>query len=148
MSTFFLKKEDIKDKKWHVIDAKDQVVGRLASKISMILMGKDKPSYTPHVESGDGVIVINAAKVRVTGRKNLQKVYKNYSGFPGGIRERSFERVMKDDPTFALTNAVKGMLPKNRLGSRMLTHFLVYAGAEHPHIAQKPVTLNVEKAKK
>ncbi len=141
MSTFYLKKQDLKDKKWHVVDAKDEVVGRLASRIARILMGKNKPSYTPHVDSGDGVIVINSAHVRVTGRKNEQKLYKNYSGFPGGLKERTFDRVMKEDPTYALKNAVKGMLPKSRMGSQMLTHFLVYPGATHPHQAQKPKAL-------
>ncbi len=144
MSTFFMKKEQIKDKKWHVIDAKDQVVGRLAARISRILMGKNKPSYTPHVDSGDGVIVINSSQVRVTGRKNEQKLYKNYSGYPGGLKERTFDRVMKEDPTYALKHAVKGMLPKSRMGSQMLTHFLVYAGAEHPHQAQKPQALKTK----
>ena len=139
-----MKKEEVPAKKWHVVDAKDQVVGRLASRISRILMGKNKTSFTPHVECGDGVIVINAAYVRVTGRKNEQKIYKNYSGYPSGQRERTFERVMREDPTYPLKHAVRGMLPKNRLGSRMLTHFLVYAGAEHPHQAQKPQNLTVK----
>lgn len=144
MSTTFLKPADIKDKKWHVVDAKGQVVGRLASRIARILQGKDRPDFTPHVESGDGVIVINAKDVIVTGKKAKDKIYTNFSGFPSGIRSRSFERVMKEDPTFAIKHAVKGMLPKSRLGRRMLTHFLVYAGAEHPHQAQKPKLLKVE----
>ncbi len=139
-----MKKEEVKDKKWHVVDAKDQVVGRLATRISRILMGKNKTSYTPHVENGDGVIVINSRFVRVTGRKNEQKIYKNYSGYPSGQKERTFDRVMKEDPTYALKHAVKGMLPKSRLGSRMLTHLLIYAGAEHPHIAQKPQSLTAK----
>ena len=144
MPTFFIKKEEVKNKKWHVVDAKGQVVGRLASRISRILMGKIKTSYTPHVDSGDGVIVINSAQVRVTGRKNLQKLYKNYSGYPSGLRERTFDRVMKEDPTYALKHAVKGMLPKSRLGSRMLTHFLVYPGPTHEHQAQKPQALDLK----
>lgn len=144
MSTFYAKKQDIKDKKWHVVDAKGQVVGRLASRISRILMGKNKPSYTPHVDSGDGVIVVNASQVRVTGRKNEQKAYKFYSGYPGGLREVTFENMMKKDPTYALKHAVKGMLPKNRQGKQMITHFLVYPGAEHPHKAQKPQALNAK----
>ena len=144
MSTYYMKKEEVEQKKWHVIDAKDQVVGRLAARISRILMGKNKTSYTPHVDSGDGVIAINAGQVRVTGRKNEQKLYKNYSGYPGGLRERTFDRVMKQDPTYALKHAVKGMLPKNRMGKQMITHFLVYAGAEHPHQAQKPKALNTK----
>lgn len=144
MATFFMKKEDIKDKKWHVVDAKDQVVGRLAARISRILMGKNKPSYTPHVDSGDGVIVINASQVRVTGRKNEQKIYTNFSGYPGGLRSRTYERAMKEDATFPLMNAVKGMLPKTTLGRQMLTHFLVYPGAQHPHQAQKPKALSTK----
>ena len=144
MSTYFTKKEEVQAKKWHVVDAKDQVVGRLAARISRILMGKNKTSYTPHVDSGDGVIAINAAQVRVTGRKNEQKIYTNYSGYPGGLRERTFERVLSQDPTYPLKNAVKGMLPKSRLGRQMLTHFLVYPGAQHPHQAQKPQALKTK----
>ena len=124
--------------KWQVIDARGQVVGRLAAKISRILSGRNKADYTPHVETGDGVIVVNASQVIVTGNKAKAKVYKFYSGFPSGQREVSFEAIMKKDPTYALKHAVKGMLPKSRLGKRMITHLLVYPGAEHPHMAQKP----------
>jgi large subunit ribosomal protein L13 len=131
----------MKEKKWQVIDAKGQVVGRLASQIAMILMGKNDPGYTPHVDTGDGVIVINAKDVRVTGSKAKDKLYKNFSGFPGGLRERTFERVMREDATYALKHAVKGMLPKSRMGKKMITHLLIYAGAEHPHQAQKPKAL-------
>ena len=138
MSTFYANKKDYQDKKWQVVDAKGQVVGRLAAKVSRILMGKDQPDYTPHVETGRGVIVINAASVRMTGNKPKDKIYKNFSGFPSGQRERTFERVMKEDPTYALKHAVKGMLPKSRLGKRMITHLLLYPGADHPHAAQKP----------
>lgn len=136
MSTFFVKKQDLEEKKWQVIDARGEVVGRLAARISRILMGKTRPDYTPHTESGDGVIVINSSKVIVTGTKAKTKIYKNFSGFPSGQRERTYERVMKEDPTYALRHAVKGMLPKSRLGNRMITRLLVYAGAEHPHQAQ------------
>ncbi len=141
MSTTFLKPADIKEKKWHVIDAKGKVVGRLAQQIARILQGKHRPDFTPYVESGDGVIAINAKDVVMTGNKAKDKIYTNFSGFPSGIRSRNFERVMEQDPTFALMHAVKGMLPKSRLGRRMLTHFFVYAGAEHPHQAQKPKVL-------
>ena len=144
MSTYFTKKEEVQEKKWHVVDAKGQVVGRLAARISRILMGKNKTSYTPHVDSGDGVVVINTAHVRVTGRKNEQKIYTNYSGYPGGLKLRSFDRVMKEDPTYALKHAVKGMLPKSRMGSKMLTHLLLYPETQHPHQAQKPQTLKVK----
>ena len=138
MTTFFVNKTDVKDKKWQLVDARGQVVGRLAAKISRVLMGKDKTDFTPHVETGDGVIVINAKDVLMTGNKAKDKIYKNFSGYPSGQRERTFERVMKEDPTFALKHAVKGMLPKSRLGKKMITRLLVYAGSEHPHLAQKP----------
>ena len=141
MSTFFANKKDFAQKKWQVLDARGQVVGRMASRIARILMGKNDPQYTAHVDTGQGVIVINASEVRLTGNKPQQKLYKNYSGFPGGLRERTFERVMNEDPTYALKHAVKGMLPKSRMGKKMITHLLVYAGAEHPHMAQKPKTL-------
>lgn len=138
MKTFFANKKDYQDKKWEVVDAQGQVVGRLAARVSRILMGKTDPQYTPHVETGPGVIVINAAKVVVTGDKAKAKIYKNYSGFPSGLRQRSFERVLAEDPTYPLKHAVKGMLPKSRLGRSLLTRLLVYPGAEHPHAAQKP----------
>jgi large subunit ribosomal protein L13 len=144
MSTLFANKKDHREKKWHVVDAKDQVLGRLAARISRILSGKIRPAYTPHVDTGDGVIVVNAAQVRVTGTKRDTKIYKNYSGYPGGLRERTFDRVMAEDPTYPLKHAVKGMLPKSRLGKKMYTRLLVYAGAEHPHSAQKPKTLSLK----
>lgn len=140
MTTFFVNKKDTLDKKWHVIDARGEVVGRLAARISRILMGKNKTDFTPNVEMGDGVIVINAKDVRVTGAKAKNKIYKNYSGYPSGQRERTFERVMREDPLYPITHAVKGMLPKSRLGKSMITRLLVYAGNEHPHSAQKPKT--------
>ena len=144
MTTFLANKKDYQDKKWHVIDARGQVVGRLAAQISRILSGKNKTDYTPHVETGDGVIVINAAEVVVTGNKVKDKVYTSFSGYPSGIKRRTFERVMAEDPTFALKHAVKGMLPKSRLGKKMITHLLVYAGSEHPHTAQKPKSLSMK----
>ena len=144
MSTFFANKKDFSDKKWQVVDARGQIVGRLASRLARILMGKNDPHYTPHVDTGDGVIVINASEVRVTGNKPKDKMYKSYSGFPGGLKERSFERVMKEDPTYVLKHAVKGMLPKSILGKKMITHLLIYAGSEHPHQAQKPHLLAVK----
>src|SRR3989338_4263811 len=115
MSTFFVKNEDLKNKKGQVIDARGQVVGRLAAKISRILSGKTKTDYTPHVETGDGVIVINASQVVLTGRKPEAKQYKFFSGFPSGLREISFEDMMVKDPTYPIKHAVKGMLPKSRL---------------------------------
>ncbi len=144
MSTFFANKRDYQNKKWEVLDAKGQILGRLATRISRILQGKTDPHFTPHVETGHGVIVINASHVVVTGNKAKDKIYKNFSGFPSGLRERPYERVIKEDPTYVLMHAVKGMLPKSRLGKRMLTHFLVYAGAEHPHQAQKPKAVSLK----
>ena len=144
MSTFFANKIDFKDKKWCLVDAKGQVLGRLAAGISRILIGKDSADYTPHVETGRGVIVINAKEIRVTGSKKKSKVYKSFSGYPSGLNERVFERVMKEDPTYPLKHAVKGMLPKSRLGKRMITRLLVYAGAEHPHSAQKPSAIKLK----
>lgn len=153
MSTFFVKKQDVKEKNWQVIDARGEIVGRLAARISRILMGKTRPDYTPHTETGDGVIVVNSSQVIVTGSKAKTKIYKNFSGFPSGQRERTFERVMNEDPTYALRHAVKGMLPKSRLGSKMISRLLVYPGAEHPHQAQtqksqKPKTQKTKETKK
>lgn len=144
MSTFFVKNKDLQEKQWHLIDAKGQIVGRLAARISRILSGKSKTDYTPHVETGDGVIVINASQVILTGRKPEAKVYKFYSGYPSGQREVIFQELMKKNPTYALKHAVKGMLPKSRLGKRMITRLLVYAGQEHPHEAQKPKVHSVK----
>ena len=138
MKTFFANKKDYQDKKWEIVDAKDQIVGRLAARVSRILQGKTDPQFTPHVETGHGVIVINASKVRVTGDKVKSKIYKNFSGFPSGQRERTYERVMAEDPTYIVKHAVKGMLPKSRLGKSMLTRLLIYTGEAHPHVAQKP----------
>lgn len=136
MSTFFRSDLEPKYKQWQLVDARGQVVGRIATKIAMMLMGKDKPSFTPHVESGDGVVVINAAHVRMTGNKAKTKEYKFYSGYPSGQRTRTFEKIMVENPTHALKHAVKGMLPKSRLGKRMITHLLIYPEAVHPHQAQ------------
>ena len=144
MSTFFANKKDFAEKKWQVIDAQGQVVGRLATRVARILMGKNDPQYTSHVDTGNGVIIINAAGVRMTGNKPKQKIYKNFSGFPSGQRERTFERVMKEDPTYVFMHAVKGMLPKSRMGKKMITHLLVYSGEQHPHQAQKPKALAIK----
>lgn len=145
MSTFFVKKSDVKGKNWQVVDAKGQIVGRLAARIARILSGKTRTDYTPHTETGDGVIVINSADVRVTGNKAKDKMYVSFSGYPSGIKHRSFERVMSEDPTFAIKHAVKGMLPKSRLGKKMITRLLVYAGSEHPHQAQNPKPVELQK---
>lgn len=136
--TFYAKKQEVKEKQFCIVDAADQILGRLAARVARILMGKDRTGYTPHVDTGRGVIVINTAKVRVTGNKLKAKVYTAFSGYPGGLTKRTLERVMNEDPTFAFKHAVKGMLPKNNMGKKMITHLLLYPGADHPHKAQKP----------
>lgn len=123
---------------WYVVDATDQVLGRLASCVAKILRGKHKPTFTPHLNSGDHVVVINASKIKVTGTKTGTKLYTRYSGYPGGLRTRTFQRAQELDPTFPITAAVRGMLQRNTLGADMLTRLRVYAGAEHGHQAQKP----------
>ncbi|WP_054683674.1 50S ribosomal protein L13 [Rhodothermus marinus] len=128
---------------WYVIDAEGQVLGRLASRIATILRGKHKPTYTPHVDMGDFVIVINADKVRLTGKKELQKQYFQHSGYPGGERLRTPAYMRTHRPEFLIEHAVKGMLPKGPLGRRMLRKLKVYAGPSHPHGAQKPIELTL-----
>ncbi len=135
--TWTAKTADLKSE-WFVVDATDQVLGRLASSVAKILKGKHKPTYTPHLNSGDHVIVVNAARVKVTGTKPTTKEYTRYSGYPGGLRRRSLAKAQELDPTFPITNAVRGMLQRNTLGADMLTRLRVYAGADHGHAAQKP----------
>jgi large subunit ribosomal protein L13 len=129
---------------WYVVDATDQVLGRLASGVAAVLRGKHKPTYTPHLNSGDHVVIINAAKVKVTGGKAESKVYTRYTGYPGGLRTRSLKRAQELDPTFPVTAAVRGMLQRNTLGADMLKRLRVYAGAEHGHAAQKPKALTFD----
>lgn len=131
------------DHKWYVVDAENQVVGRLAARIATILRGKHKPQYTPHIDTGDYVVVINAEKVRFTGLKEQQKNYFKHSGYPGGVTLRTPEELRTKKPTFILENAVKGMLPKGPLGRQMLKKLKVYAGTEHPHEAQQPEVLEL-----
>ena len=132
------------DKQWVVIDATDEVLGRLASQIAKILRGKNKPSYTPHVDCGDYVIVINAEKVKLTGNKMTDKVYTRHTGYPGGQRYATPADYLAKKPTFLIEKAVKGMLPKNTLGKNALTRLHLYKGAEHPHAAQKPEVWNLD----
>ncbi|MEZ4300953.1 MAG: 50S ribosomal protein L13 [Polyangiaceae bacterium] len=140
--TFSAKPAEARDaRKWWVIDAEGKPLGRLASKIAMVLRGKHKPTFTPHVDTGDFVIVVNADKVLVTGRKAEQKNYYRHSGAPGGFRVEPYEKVIDRRPTFPVTKAVKGMLPKNILGRELITKLKVYAGPDHPHAAQKPEPL-------
>jgi len=140
--TKFIKKEDA-DKKWYLVDAKDQVLGRLASKIAAIIRGKNKPIFTPNMDAGDYVIVINAEKVKVTGKREQLKQYIRHSGYPGGQKITSLEEMRTKKPEFVVQQAVKGMLPKNRLGRKIITNLKVYAGENHPHAAQKPETLSL-----
>lgn len=131
------------ERKWHIIDAEGEVVGRLCSKIATVLRGKHKPSYTPHVDTGDYVIVVNAEKVRFTGNKLYQKEYQRYSGYPGGQKSRSAKEMLDKKPISVIEIAVKGMLPKNRLGRAMFKKLFVYEGEAHPHEAQQPEELEL-----
>lgn len=140
--TKFIKSEDA-NKKWYLIDAKDQVLGRLATKVARIIRGKEKPEFTPNMDTGDFVIVINADKVKVTGKRDVLKEYKHYSGYPGGLKSKSFAELMQKNPEFIIENAVKGMLPKNRLGRKLIKKLKVYSGEQHNHQAQKPELLNL-----
>jgi len=130
--------------KWYVIDATDLVVGRLAVLIANVLRGKHKPDYTPHCDTGDFVVVINAEKVSVSGKKRQDKRYYRHSGYPGGLRSRTFEEMIARRPEEIVRLAVKGMLPRNRLARKQLTKLKVYAGPEHPHVAQKPQPMEIE----
>ena len=143
MSTEFPSKNGI-NRRWHVIDAQDVVLGKLASKTAMLLMGKNKPTYTPFLDTGDHVIVINADKVRLTGRKEENKVYRHFTGYPGGLVEKSIKRVRAERPIRIVEEAVQGMLPKTKLGKQMYRKLKVYAGDRHPHSAQKPAALAVK----
>jgi len=141
MKSFIAKPLEV-ERKWYVIDADGKNLGRLASEVASILRGKKKPTYTPHVDCGDYVIVINAEKVEVTGKKRQEKIYKRHTGYPGGLREISFEKLQAKKPTEIIEHAVKGMLPNGALGRQMYKKLHVYAGPEHNHAAQKPETWN------
>lgn len=130
------------DRKWYIVDAEGEVVGRLCSRIAHVLRGKNKPDFTPHVDTGDYVVVINADKVRFTGMKVFQKEYIRHTGYPGGQRVRTAREQFDKHPERIIEDAVRGMLPKNRLGRQMIKKLFVYAGAEHPHQAQKPEDFN------
>lgn len=140
MKTFVAREKEVV-KKWHVVDASDQIVGRLASRIAMLLRGKTKPIFTPHCDTGDFVVVVNAGKAIFTGRKLDQKIYYRHSGYMGGTKAITARQAMQTKPEEVLRSAVWGMLPKNSLGRRLLKKLKVYAGAEHPHQAQKPEPL-------
>lgn len=140
--TYSAKKEDIK-RQWYLVDAKDKILGRLASKVASILRGKHKPIFTPHLDTGDGVIVINASKIRVTGRKLKEKVYRRYSGYPGGLKEVYLEDMLKNRPETVIRLAIERMLPTGPLGRDIIKKLKVYADDKHDNAAQKPVNLEV-----
>jgi large subunit ribosomal protein L13 len=140
-----LPKVNLDQRKWHVIDAKGAVLGRLAAQVANVLRGKNKPVYTAHLDAGDFVVVINAEKVVLTGKKETQKTFMSYSGWKGGERYRTVEQVRAKTPEKLITHAVRGMVPKNRLGRVLMTKLKVYKGSEHPHSAQQPQSLTVAK---
>ena len=143
MNTYMAKAEDVQ-RKWYVVDAEGMVLGRLASQVASVLRGKHKPIYTPHVDTGDFVIILNADKVVLTGKKLDQKVYYKHSGFPGGLKETVYRRLMDQKPEFAVQHAIVGMLPKGPLGRRMAKKLKVYKGTEHTHEAQQPEKLELK----
>jgi large subunit ribosomal protein L13 len=140
MSTEFPSKNGIR-RQWHLLDAEDVVLGKLASKAAMLLMGKHKATFTPFLDTGDHVVVVNAAKVRLTGRKDEKKVYRHFTGYPGGLVETSARRVRTQRPVRMIEEAIQGMLPKTKLGKQMYRKLKVYAGPKHPHAAQRPAAL-------
>ncbi|MEC9488703.1 MAG: 50S ribosomal protein L13 [Halanaerobium sp.] len=142
MKTYMAKPGEV-DRDWYVVDARDQVLGRLASKIAHVLRGKHKPTYTPHMDAGDFVIVVNADKVKLTGNKLKNKMYRWHTGYPGGLKEMSYEKLMAKKPEEAIISAVQGMLPHNKLGRKLIKKLKVYRGPEHPHQAQQPKELEL-----
>lgn len=144
MNTYMANAQSV-ERKWFVVDADGMVLGRLASQVANILRGKHKPTYTPHVDTGDFVIILNCGKVKLTGRKLDQKIYYHHSGYVGGLKETKYRDLMANKPDFAVEHAVKGMLPKGPLGRQMLKKLYVYSGSEHLQQAQKPETLELER---
>jgi large subunit ribosomal protein L13 len=140
MKTYSAKPKEI-EQRWYLVDAEGQTLGRLATRIADTLRGKRKPEYTPHIDTGDFVVVVNAEKIAVTGKKREDKIYYRHSGYPGGLRQRTLEEELQRRPTEVLRKAVKGMLPRNRLARRQLTKLKIYAGPEHPHGPQNPTPL-------
>ncbi len=139
MKTYSAKPLEV-ERKWWIIDAEGKTLGRLASLAANLLRGKHKPQYTPHIDTGDFVVVINAEKIKVSGKKQTDKLYRHHTGYPGGLKTLTFEQMMEKHPTRAVEKAVWGMIPHNRLGRQLITKLKVYAGSEHPHEAQKPET--------
>lgn len=143
MSSYIAKPETV-ERKWYVIDADGVVLGRLASQVALMLRGKHKPTFTPHVDTGDYIIVVNTDKIAMTGRKLDQKIYYHHSGYPGGLKETKYRDLLANKSEFALKKAVRGMLPKGSLGNKMFKKLKVYAGAEHPHAAQQPEVFDMK----
>jgi large subunit ribosomal protein L13 len=143
MKTYSAKPLEV-ERKWYLIDATDEVLGRLAIRIANILRGKNKPEFTPNVDTGDFVVVTNVEKIRVTGKKETGKIYYHHTGYQGHLKSASFKELMEKDPKLALEKAVKGMLPHNTLGAEQFTKLKIYAGSENPHAAQKPIVLEKE----
>lgn len=142
MKSYMAKTAEV-ERKWYVVDAEDKVLGRLATEIAKILMGKNKPTYTPHIDTGDYVIVINAEKIKLTGRKWDYKDYVYHTGYPGGLKEIAYSQIVEEHPERIINLAVKGMLPKNSLGRNMIKKMKVYKGSEHPHAAQMPEKIDL-----
>ena len=142
MRTKSYKNTDL-DKNWLLLDAKDETLGRLSSKIASILMGKNKAQYTPHNDLGDYVVVVNAEKIKVTGNKNTQKRYYRHTGYPGGLKSSAFSEIIEKDPVNIILKAVKGMLPKNKLSNSMISKLKIYAGDNHPHAGQNPIKIEL-----
>jgi large subunit ribosomal protein L13 len=140
----YLPPQDTLERNWYVVDATDQRLGRLATEVATILRGKNKPEYTPHLDTGDFVIVVNAEKVEVTGKKRTQKLYRRHSGRPGGMKTETFDKLQQRLPERIVEHAIKGMLPKNSLGRQLFTKLKVYAGPTHPHTAQQPKELKIQ----
>jgi large subunit ribosomal protein L13 len=144
MNKTLLPNPETLEQKWYIIDAADQRLGRLATEVAMILRGKNKPTFTPHLDTGDFVIIVNAEKIDVTGRKREQKLYRRHSGRPGGMKIETFDKLQARIPERIIEHAIKGMLPKNSLGRKLFTKLKVYAGPSHPHQAQQPETLVIK----
>jgi large subunit ribosomal protein L13 len=142
MKTYLPKLSEV-EKKWYVVDVGEKILGRQATKVARILMGKTKPTYTPFLDTGDYIIVVNADKIALSGKKPWQKEYYHHTGYPGALKKKTFQQMMNYRPEFIFREAVKGMLPKNRLGRKMLKKLFVYAGDKHPHQAQKPESLEL-----
>ena len=142
MKTEYIKEKEL-DKKWYLIDADNKTLGRLSSKVSQMLRGKNKVNFTPHMDMGDFVVIINADKIKLTGKKSDNKFYFKHTGFPGGAKKSSIKSIRESNPEFIIFNAVKGMLPHNKLGSKIIKHLKVYAGDAHPHLSQKPEKIEI-----